>query len=501
MAINQKISCICVTENRVGLLKKAIQHYNNQTYSNKELIILYPSFDLQTEALANSTNAHHQLELNEENGEWTYETKFTATSAIYFVKLASFNKHSLGSKRNLAIKCATGEFVCVWDDDDYYPKERLQRQFDFLTFSNKEAVALSQLVLYYQNTGKAYVSNAREEGWEGSLLCKRDVIGTYSDLERGEDTPVMHRLYKQDKLAVMEDEGLYVYNIHFSNTSTTNHFIKLEQLSTELDEVKTNVVKEQLEIPTNQLVTYDAVLSLGAWCQVGSASRVRSLNILNSPFHNFGIKRWQNVIDILEDRFENYWEMDNMAIGKPEENYSARYEEQRMVYKVYCNKYKMLCNHHFDVEDNKADELLTYDSFKEKIDVLGDVFLEQCKEYDKVLFCMKVMSAPETTEVSREDIHRLCNVLAEVRYGRPYELRISVPEEFYNQVIEWVKEDQLHHVKVFSWTIPFNDEYFSEEWNNMYENVALAPDYMYRLNKNVFQVEVEDYHHIAYLNS
>lgn len=501
MAINDKISCICITQNRADLLKKAIKHYENQTYSNKELIILYPEFDYPTEELAKSNATYNQLLLNEENGEWTYDTAVNGGSAISFVKLKSFNQHSLGTKRNLATTCASGDYICVWDDDDYYANERLDRQFDFLKFTNKDAVALAQLTLYFQNTGKAYVSNARDEGWEGSLLCKKDAIGSYSDLERGEDTPVMHRLYKQEKLAIMEDPRLYVYNIHYANTSTPTHFMKLEKNSIELDVNNTKVVQEQLEMPTVKTKTFDAVLSLGAWCQVGSAARVRSLHLINSPFHNFGIKVWQNVIQILEDRFANYWELENMAIGKPEENYSARYEEQRMIYKAYCNKYNMLCNHHFDVQDNKPDELLTYDSFKEKIDVLGDVFLEQCKEYETVLFCMKVMSAPVETEINRGDIKRLCNVLDEVRYGKYYELRISVPAALYDEVCQWVKEDGLHHVKVFAWTVDFNDEYFSEEWENMYGGVELAPDYLFRLNRDIFQIDDPTSQHIAYLNS
>jgi hypothetical protein len=114
---------------------------------------------------------------------------------------------------------------------------------------------------------------------------------------------------------------------------------------------------------------------------------------------------------------------------------------------------------------------------------------------------MKVMSAPVETEINRGDIKRLCNVLDEVRYGKYYELRISVPAALYDEVCQWVKEDGLHHVKVFAWTVDFNDEYFSEEWENMYGGVELAPDYLFRLNRDIFQIDDPTSQHIAYLNS
>ena len=246
---------------------------------------------------------------------------------------------------------------------------------------------------------------------------------------------------------------------------------------------------------------FDGVISLGAWCQMGAASRVRGLHIINSPFHNFGIKWWQNVLDILDKKFDEYWERKNISIGKAVENYSAKYNDKRLVYKVYCNKYYMMSNHHFDQEDNTPTELLTYSSFKEKIDVLIDVFYAQCEQYETMLFLFKALSYPRETEVSRADLVRFCSVLDTLRAGKSYELRISVPAGLYTKVCQWVEEEKLKQITVYKFDINFNDDFNHSEFAEMLDDVKLAEDYYERLNRDIFEITDPYSQHISYLNS
>jgi len=246
---------------------------------------------------------------------------------------------------------------------------------------------------------------------------------------------------------------------------------------------------------------FDGIFSLGAWCQVGSACRQRDFNVLSSPFHNFGVKRWQNVYEILESRFKDYWELENMTIGKLAENYSTMYREKRMIYKVYCNKHYMVSNHHFDREDNKSTKLLTYEAFKEKIDVLTEVFLAQCDQYETALFVCKVLSFPKRTEISKEDILKFSEVLDKLRGGKPYQLRLAVPARFYKKVLKWVEEENLTQVRIYPWRIAFNDDAFHEEWNTMLNDVALADNHIERLNYEIFGITDPYSPHIDYLNS
>ncbi len=53
---------------------------------------------------------------------------------------------------------------------------------------------------------------------------------------------------------------------------------------------------------------YDAIISLGSFCQVGGALWVYKLKYINSPLDNFGIKKWTSIAKILQNRFEDYWQ-------------------------------------------------------------------------------------------------------------------------------------------------------------------------------------------------
>ena len=113
-----KISCICPTYNRPELLKESIKMFINQTYKNKELIIIDDSF-------------------NKENVCTTIEN----------IKYYYVDKMSIGSKRNLAISYATGDVIAFWDDDDYYDPKRLEYQVSFI--NNKKQIIFFKNVLYY----------------------------------------------------------------------------------------------------------------------------------------------------------------------------------------------------------------------------------------------------------------------------------------------------------------------------------------------------------------
>jgi hypothetical protein len=247
------------------------------------------------------------------------------------------------------------------------------------------------------------------------------------------------------------------------------------------------------------MIEYDGILSLGAWCQVGNALCNRKLSHVYSPFHSFGIKRWQNIMDMLDARFLDYWAIENMTIGKAEENYSIKYKGVYPVYKVYDNRYNVLSNHHFDANDNTAEELLTYPEFKVRIDELVRIFLCQCSAYERVLFVCKIMSAPEPTVINRDDIRNLCTSLFKVREGKPFDLRLSVPHEIFTQVQEWIQNDGLDFIQVIPWDIEWNDEPTNAEWDLMFQNIKLVDTHEQTL-KDIIGVHDPYSTHIYTLN-
>jgi len=124
-----KASCICLTENRVDFLKKAINCFNAQTYSTRELLIVYPENDYNT--------ANFLTDNKVEN--------------IRSLILPTGNQLSLGEKRNYAINNCKGDYICNWDDDDWYHQDRLNVQINSILLSHKPVSLLAYMFRSFQN--------------------------------------------------------------------------------------------------------------------------------------------------------------------------------------------------------------------------------------------------------------------------------------------------------------------------------------------------------------
>jgi glycosyltransferase involved in cell wall biosynthesis len=200
------ITCICITGRRIVKLKKAIKYFKEQDYPNKELLISYPRSDRMT---------NHVLD------------KMLAESKFRIIKVERDDRITLGDARNHAISRSNGNYLCTWDDDDWYHKSRLSLQLHYLIESGDsyKAAILNQLVLFDRITKKAYLSFLYP--WENTLLCKREVFENYHyrAKDRGEDSDIID-LLNADK-ALLHITGLpflYIYIYHSQNTWGYYHF-------------------------------------------------------------------------------------------------------------------------------------------------------------------------------------------------------------------------------------------------------------------------------------
>lgn len=228
---------------------------------------------------------------------------------------------------------------------------------------------------------------------------------------------------------------------------------------------------------------YNAIISLGTFCQVGGALWVYDVKNINSPLDNFGIKRWTSVAEILETRFKDYWRLENMGTGKAVlENCGKTPGVQQMMLKAYDNKYDLVSNHNFQESENPNGELKTYPEFRDKLKFLEDVFIKQCSDYENIRFIMKAMSwpNPHDTVVDTKDVEHLLAVLADLRGGKPFDLSLSVPRKEFEKVSTWAKDNGIEQLKVSAWDIDFNNERH-EEWDVMLEGAELDEDYYWRL--------------------
>ena len=195
-----RITCMCVTRGRVGLLQKSIKCFLNQTYVDRELAIVYDPDDQETRRCVESLQE----------------------PSILKVAVPMHARLSLGALRNIARQSGTGKFVAVWDDDDWHHPRRLETQMRIIRETGRPGCALSRETLYDGITKRAYTSFERP--WEGTILVERSILPTYPNRAKREDTPVVEQLMREGRLARLDAPDLYVYTYHGDNTWDRQHW-------------------------------------------------------------------------------------------------------------------------------------------------------------------------------------------------------------------------------------------------------------------------------------
>ncbi|HET6256502.1 MAG TPA: glycosyltransferase family A protein [Puia sp.] len=207
------ISCLCVTRGKPKLLSRAIECFMGQSYSRKEMVLVYEDDDPETKKIASGLNC----------------------DAIRCIEVNAKPKLTLGELRNLAIHESRGELFCQWDDDDWYHSQRLEMQMGCIKTSYKPACVLVNWIIFDQLREEAYCSNTR--AWEGSLLCRKDIINKdlkYDSLVKGEDTGFISKMLERKYLFPLIMPTLYIYVYHGNNTWNGDHFSFIFNISQKL---------------------------------------------------------------------------------------------------------------------------------------------------------------------------------------------------------------------------------------------------------------------------
>jgi glycosyltransferase involved in cell wall biosynthesis len=226
------VSCLCVTHNRVPYLKRAIDCFNNQTYANKELVVVYGEADSDTAEYLKS-----RIGLN-----------------IKCVVVPATTVLTLGERRNLSIQASNGDYFCQWDDDDWYHDQRLEIQMGEAIRNGKDASILVYYLLYNAVTNKAFFSSVGP--WPSTILCKKSLIDgqvNYPSINKREDKEFVLRLYETKSVFPVIKPILYIYVYHGSNTWDEAHFNTFFLKSQPLPDTVSDTVRRILhsEIPNH----------------------------------------------------------------------------------------------------------------------------------------------------------------------------------------------------------------------------------------------------------
>jgi len=219
----QLISCLCVSYNRPNYLRKAIRCFATQTHEAKELIIVSKEFSLDYEKIISSP-------------------EFSELDIKYFHGFG--NEVTLGELRNISIEKANGEFICIWDDDDWHHSERLERQLDMTMSRQKNGSILVYCLLYDATKEEAYLSCPMLH--PATILCRKNLVNDttrYPSLNREEDTFFFNELNKRNALVPFIDPSLYIYVCHGKNSWDEEHFNKIFRKSERLTNENRDLVR------------------------------------------------------------------------------------------------------------------------------------------------------------------------------------------------------------------------------------------------------------------
>jgi len=192
------VSCLMITDGRPRLAARAIECFLTQSYPNKELIVIDSG---------DSEELHQGIE------------------ALCYppIKLHCEPRGlSVGELRNLAVGKAAGRYLCVWDDDDLYDPDRLSVQMSAIATLNADACFLARLQLWWPARRVLALSFRRL--WEGTMICARDTMPRYQALDRCEDPPVAYRLWRSQRVVLLDEPRLYTYVFHGANTTGESQF-------------------------------------------------------------------------------------------------------------------------------------------------------------------------------------------------------------------------------------------------------------------------------------
>jgi len=202
------VSCLMVTRGNVVLVRQSLAAFNDQSWPERELIIV----------TVNVTDELEDLIRTEGQGRVTL---VPAQEGL-----------SLGEQRNLTLAHTHGEYVCIWDDDDLYSPERIAISLGALQQAGVDAVFLDRVLLWWPNRNRLAISFSRL--WENTMLAKRTAVPAYLALAKGEDSVLVDWLTLHSSHAMIDCPSLYGYRVTGNNITNDYHFDRLFGLSNEL---------------------------------------------------------------------------------------------------------------------------------------------------------------------------------------------------------------------------------------------------------------------------
>jgi O-antigen biosynthesis protein len=192
------ISCICLTlAGREAFLRRAVDCFRRQTYHRRELVIV-----------------------NDPDCEWVHDcVRGLPWDQVQIVTPVS--KLTVGAKRNEGCAFSSGDYIALWDDDDYSAPERLWRQYEMLCLAKKAVTALGQIYFTNEDCTRWWLSEpGMQSGIDTSLFFKRDFweAHPFRDEMLRQDFEFMQAAKAAGEFLIAGDPRLMFATNHAGNT-------------------------------------------------------------------------------------------------------------------------------------------------------------------------------------------------------------------------------------------------------------------------------------------
>ena len=217
------VSIILNCYNSAKFLKKSIRSVIFQSYKNWELII----FD-------NCSSDNTKSEI----------LKFKKNKKIKYFRSKKF--YSLYNARNLAIKKTKGSLISFLDADDWWSKNKLKKQVEFLELNKEYNIVYSNLYLFNEKKSKISLFS-KKKLYNGKItqlllddfkmpilttMLRKKIFYKYSFDKTYNiigDFDLFVRLSLKEKIFSIQ-EPLAFYRIHYSNMTTKKIDLHISEL-------------------------------------------------------------------------------------------------------------------------------------------------------------------------------------------------------------------------------------------------------------------------------
>lgn len=233
------ISCLMVTkEGREEECRASFKSFSRQSFNAKELIVVHDGSENFHKALSAIAASHPGMQIQ---------------------LIAEPPGQNLGALRNRSVALAGYPYICQWDDDDLSHPSRLANQFDYLRNNDAEFCFMTDQLHLFVEQKQLFWDDWSVENYpgnliQGTILGRRELLGSYPDSPKGEDTELVFRLVQEGyKIAPLSDHGwMYIYTYNGRNVWSLDHHKAISRWK----RLNYDALKERLSILEEKLPDY-----------------------------------------------------------------------------------------------------------------------------------------------------------------------------------------------------------------------------------------------------